>query len=178
MLNWFEEISISISVLCHCSAMKRRIAVTSWWGRWRVKSLASRLFNQPLFQAPVKENIKAPCHWPLWWPMNSPLKGPITRKMFQRHHVVRYLMTTTPPRTVHLRSHPFLMQYFHLNSKSHIGRSRQHLRIYATPFISTNLWSVLACFCVKTRFSREILVSRQWRTFTALRQIATNLKIV
>ena len=30
-----------------------------------VKSLASRLFTQPFIQAQIKENIKAPRHWPL-----------------------------------------------------------------------------------------------------------------
>ena len=35
---------------------------------WRLKSPASRLFTQPFFffQEPIKENIKAPRHWP-WW---------------------------------------------------------------------------------------------------------------
>ena len=38
-------------------------------------------------QAQIKENIKAPRHWPLWgeftvWSVNSPLKGPVTLKMF------------------------------------------------------------------------------------------------
>ena len=28
--------------------------------------MASRLFTQPLIQAQIKENIKAPRHWPLW----------------------------------------------------------------------------------------------------------------
>ena len=27
---------------------------------------ASRLFTQPFIQAQIKENIKAPRHWPLW----------------------------------------------------------------------------------------------------------------
>ena len=31
-----------------------------------LKSLATRLFAQPFVQAHIKENIKAPCHWPLW----------------------------------------------------------------------------------------------------------------
>ena len=31
----------------------------------RLTSPASRLFTQPLFQAQIKENIKAPRHWPL-----------------------------------------------------------------------------------------------------------------
>ena len=40
------------------------------WARWRLKSPASRLFTQPFIylfiQAQIKENIKAPRHWPLW----------------------------------------------------------------------------------------------------------------
>ena len=40
--------------------------MTSWWVRWRLKSPASRLFTQLFIQAQIKENIKAPRHWPLW----------------------------------------------------------------------------------------------------------------
>ena len=40
------------------------ITVTSYWALWRLKSPAIRLFTQP-FQAQIKENFKAPCHWPL-----------------------------------------------------------------------------------------------------------------
>ena len=39
--------------------------MTSYWARWRLKSPASRLFTQPFIQAQMKENIKAPRHWPL-----------------------------------------------------------------------------------------------------------------
>ena len=35
-------------------------------GPWRPKSPASRLFTQPFIQVHIKENIKAPRHWPLW----------------------------------------------------------------------------------------------------------------
>ena len=42
------------------------ITMTSWWGRWRLKSPASPLFTQPFIKAQIKENIKAPRHWPLW----------------------------------------------------------------------------------------------------------------
>ena len=31
-----------------------------------LKSPASRLFIKPFIQAQIKENIKAPRHWPLW----------------------------------------------------------------------------------------------------------------
>ena len=39
--------------------------MTSYWARWRLKSPASRLFTQPFIQTQIKENIKAPRHWPL-----------------------------------------------------------------------------------------------------------------
>ena len=35
----------------------------SLWTLWCLKSRASGLFIQPLVQAQIKENIKAPCHW-------------------------------------------------------------------------------------------------------------------
>ena len=53
-----------------------------------IKSTASRLFPQSFAQAQIKENIKAPRHWPLWGEstgdrhMDTPHKGPVTRKMF------------------------------------------------------------------------------------------------
>ena len=34
---------------------------------------ACRLFTQPFIQVQIKENIKAPRHWPLWG--NSPVTG-------------------------------------------------------------------------------------------------------
>ena len=39
--------------------------MTSSWARWRLKSPASPLFTQSFIQAQMKENIKAPRHWPL-----------------------------------------------------------------------------------------------------------------
>ena len=41
------------------------ITMTSKWPCWRLKSPASRLFNQSFIQALIKVNIKAPRHWPL-----------------------------------------------------------------------------------------------------------------
>ena len=41
------------------------ITLTSQWPRWRLKSPALRLFTQSFIQAQIKENIKAPRHWPL-----------------------------------------------------------------------------------------------------------------
>ena len=42
------------------------VTMTSYWARWLLKSPASRLFTQPFIQAQIKENTKAPRHWPLW----------------------------------------------------------------------------------------------------------------
>ena len=41
------------------------ISVTSWWARWRLKSPASQMFIQPFVQPKIKEDIKAPPHWPV-----------------------------------------------------------------------------------------------------------------
>ena len=41
------------------------ITLTSQWARWRLKSPASGLFTQLFIQVHIKENIKAPRHWPL-----------------------------------------------------------------------------------------------------------------
>ena len=52
--------------------IQKVIVMTSQWVRRRLKSPASRLFTQLIIQ--IKENIKAPRHWPLcgeftgdWW---------------------------------------------------------------------------------------------------------------
>ena len=55
------------------------------------------LFNR-LFKAQIKENIKAPRHWPLCGeftggPVNSPHKGPVTRKMFPFDDVIMWYGT-------------------------------------------------------------------------------------
>ena len=47
------------------SSASTRHYMTSQWGRWRLKSPASRLFTQPFIHAQIKANIKAPRHWPL-----------------------------------------------------------------------------------------------------------------
>ena len=41
------------------------ITMTSLWARCRLKSPASPLFTQSFIRAQIKENIKAPRHWPL-----------------------------------------------------------------------------------------------------------------
>ena len=61
--------------------------------QWRHNERDDASNHQPLdyllnrlFKAQIKENIKAPHHWPFVWgnhrsPVNSPHKGPVTRKM-------------------------------------------------------------------------------------------------
>ena len=66
--------------------------VTSW-ARWRLQSSAYRLFAQPFVHAQIKENIKAPRHWPLWGESTGDrrillIKGPVTRKMFSFDDVI------------------------------------------------------------------------------------------
>ena len=45
--------------------VRYHITVTSKWARWRLKSPASPWFTQPFIRVQIKENIKAPRHWPL-----------------------------------------------------------------------------------------------------------------
>ena len=75
-------------------AVAALITMSSNWERWRLKSPASPLLTQPLIQAQIKENIKAPRHWPLCG--NSPLTGEFPAQMasnakivsiWWRHHV-------------------------------------------------------------------------------------------
>ena len=73
------------------------ITVTSQSAWWCLKSPVSRLFTQQVFEAQIKENIKAPTHWPLcvcrvgvihWWPVDSPSNRPVTREVFPIDDVI------------------------------------------------------------------------------------------
>ena len=55
------------------------IIMTSKWAWWCFKSPASRLFTQMFIQAQIKENIKAPRHWPLWGEFIVTGKSPAQR---------------------------------------------------------------------------------------------------
>ena len=48
------------------------ITMTSLWAWWYLKSPASRLITQPFIQTQIKENIKAPRHWPLCGEFTGP----------------------------------------------------------------------------------------------------------
>ena len=58
MLRHFTELSYQLS-------LKTRNPRTSKWARWRLRSPALRFFTQPFVRAQIKENTKAPRHWPL-----------------------------------------------------------------------------------------------------------------
>ena len=74
------------------------ITLTSKWPRWRLKSPASRLFTQTFIQAQIKENIKAPRHWPLCGEFTGTGEFPAQRasnaengSIWWRHHVVGFV---------------------------------------------------------------------------------------
>ena len=50
---------------CHLTWCQHRIVLLRECHYADVKSPASRLFTEPFIQAQIKENIKAPRHWPL-----------------------------------------------------------------------------------------------------------------
>ena len=75
------------------NAIWHHITLTSWWPRWRLKSPASRLFTQAFIQTQIKENIKAPCHWPLCGEFTGTSEFPAQRASYAenvsiwwRHH--------------------------------------------------------------------------------------------
>ena len=61
--------------------------------RWRLKSPALWLFTQPFIQAEIKENIKAPRHWPLWGEFTGDRR--ITRTNGQLRGKCFHLMTSS-----------------------------------------------------------------------------------
>ena len=78
------------------------ITLTSQWPRWRLKSPASRLFTQSFIRAQIKENIKAPRHWPLCGKFTGTGEFPAQRasnaenaSIWRRHHVKRKLVAET-----------------------------------------------------------------------------------
>ena len=64
------QIKLAVPCIIH-------ITVTSLWAWWRLKSPGSPLFAQRLVLVQIKENIKAPRHWPL--------RGKFTRHQWIPH---------------------------------------------------------------------------------------------
>ena len=57
------NVEIWILLICRYHVV---ITMTSQWARLRLKSPAPRLLTQAFIQAQIKENVKAPRHWPLY----------------------------------------------------------------------------------------------------------------
>ena len=72
--------------------MTSSIIMTSQWARLRLISPASRLFTQSFVQTQIKENIKAPRHWPL--------RGKFTETNGQLRGKCFHLMTSSWYQTV------------------------------------------------------------------------------
>ena len=67
LMNWAKMqwlIFCTVRHVKHCWSYHHYSDVTM--GRWRLESPASRLLTQPFIQGQMKENIKAPRHWPLF----------------------------------------------------------------------------------------------------------------
>ena len=64
--NYLTMLGFKWMHVCKKGSCRHHIIVTSKRAQWRLKSPASRLFTQLFIQAPIKEDIKAPRHWPLW----------------------------------------------------------------------------------------------------------------
>ena len=70
---------ILVSMIWYTDDLESSITVTSLWARWRLKSQASRLLAQSFVQAQIKENVKAPRHWPLWGESTGDRWIPLTK---------------------------------------------------------------------------------------------------
>ena len=84
------------------------ITVTSWWTRWLLKSPAAPLFTQLFIQAQIKENIKAPRHWPLCEEFTGAGEFPAQMasnaenvSIWWRHHRMR-ILTGQPEQTMEI----------------------------------------------------------------------------
>ena len=100
-----QNVWIWMDVMRYIPALKhallKYITVKSSWARWRLKSPPSRLFAQLFVQAQIKENTKAPRHWPLWGESISYWWIPLTKGQWRGKSF--HLMTSswlgifTPP---------------------------------------------------------------------------------
>ena len=86
--------------------------------RWRLKSPASRLFTQSFIQTQIKENVKAPRHWPFCGEFTGTGEFPAQRasyaehvSIWSRHHVLTILWTFPAVLFVLLKKFRELIQY-------------------------------------------------------------------
>ena len=91
-------------------------------------------------QAQIKENIKAPRHWPLWGgihrrPVNSPHKGPVTRKMLPFDDIIMQEIYNI----FSIVSHLFIMHLCSMYLSMAVKRSHIQYRLsYKTSYCKAN----------------------------------------
>ena len=99
--SWVRVLCIADGLLVCLLAF---ITLTSWWPRWRLKSPASRLFTQSFIRTQIKENIKAPRHWPLCGEFTGigefPAQWASNAEMFLFDDVI--MCTQYIPRIIHI----------------------------------------------------------------------------
>ena len=103
-----KTLSINFGRVCPYSrqagTISDHITLTSQWPRWRLKSPASRLFTQSFIHTQIKENIKAPRHWPLWgeftgtgeFPAQRPSYAKTVSIWWRHHDSPTYIPVTRP----------------------------------------------------------------------------------
>ena len=135
------------------------ITTTSKWARWRLKSPASRLFTQSFIQAQIKENLQAPCHWPLWGEFTgdrwiSRTKGQWRGKCF-------HLMTSSWAGTAQWRAEHFLVDLLnylvHGSKWSGLIKSGSVMRVLC--LIMYNNLSFQGCWKTLTKKSSSVMGS-------------------
>ena len=125
------------------------IRITSKWARCRFKLPASRLFTQSLIQAQIKENIKAPRHWPFWREFTGDrwiprTKGQLRGKYFHcwRHHETAWMQATA------IHSHSWELMF--ANSFMTLVTSSLNklgVKIHSTWWHQMETFSALLAFC-------------------------------
>ena len=87
-LHTWKYLNRTVCIICQ-NLVVWLITVMSYWERCHLKSPASRLFAEPFVQVQMKENFKAPRHWPLCGEFLA--QKPVTRKIFPINDVTSYI---------------------------------------------------------------------------------------
>ena len=88
---WNVTHMIGSTPLCYVMLKLNQHYMTSQWARCRLKSPVFRLFAEPSVQVQFKENIKAPCYWPLWGDSIGDRWIPLAKDQYSGKYL--YLMT-------------------------------------------------------------------------------------
>ena len=89
------------------------ITMTSWCAQRRLKSPVARLFTQSFIQAPIKENVKAPRHWPLCGEFTGHRKAENVSILW-RHRVLSFWAIALTHVCNHHSQGPVTPLYYHL----------------------------------------------------------------